>query len=138
MDISDEALSLAKYNAVQNGVSDRIEFIKKDVLTDAVKKEFFAVISNPPYVTEDAYRDLAPEIYFEPKIAFVGDDGGLIFYKRIIELYKDRINSRGFFAFEIGYDQANALKEIAHTHKMRCEIIKDYSGNDRIAVMRKE
>lgn len=138
VDISDGALSLAEYNAIQNGVSDRVQFIKKDVLKDAVNKEFYAVISNPPYVTESAYRILAPEIYFEPKIAFVGDDSGLIFYKRILELYKDKINPRGFFAFEIGYDQGASLKEIADTHKMECEIIKDYSSNDRIAVIRKK
>lgn len=138
VDISDGALSLAKYNAELNGVADRIDFINKDVLSDSVNKNFFAVLSNPPYVTEEAYLELAPEIYFEPKIAFVGKDSGLAFYKKILELYKDKIESCGFFAFEIGYDQGKALAEIARAHRMRCEIIKDYSGNDRIAVIRAE
>ncbi len=138
VDISDGALSLAKYNAELNGVAERIDFLKKDVLTDTVKKNFFAVLSNPPYVTEEAYLELAPEIYFEPKIAFVSEDSGLVFYKKILALYKDLIDPRGFFAFEIGYDQGNALVEIARAHRMRCEIIKDYSGNDRIAVIRAE
>ncbi len=138
VDISDGALSLAKYNAERNRVSDRMKFIKKDVLSSAVKGEFFAVISNPPYVTQSAYESLEPEIYFEPKIALVAEDGGLIFYKRILELYKDKIDSHGFFAFEIGYDQGISLKEIANSHEMRCEIIKDYSGEDRIAVIRKK
>ena len=138
VDISEGALDLARQNAEQNGVSDRIDFVKKDVLTDALKKNFFAVLSNPPYVTEDAYLKLEPEIYFEPKIAFVGKDSGLEFYKRILELYKDKTDPDGFFAFEIGYDQGDSLVEIAHAHGMTCEIIKDYSGNDRIAVIRAE
>ena len=138
VDISEGALDLARQNAELNGVSDRIDFVKKDVLTDAVKKNFFAVLSNPPYVTEDAYLELEPEIYFEPKIAFVGKDSGLVFYKRILELYEDIIDPLGFFAFEIGYDQGNALVEIARARRMACEIIKDYSGNDRIAVIRKK
>ena len=136
VDISEEALKIAKYNSVANGVSDRIEFIQKDALSDRVSGDFFAVLSNPPYVTEGAYKELQPEIYFEPKIAFVGEDNGLVFYKKILENYKDIIDARGFFLFEIGYDQANDLTKIAREHKMSCEIIKDYSGNDRIAVIR--
>jgi len=136
VDISDGALSVARYNSDINGVSDRIDFIQKDALADAVEGDFFAVLSNPPYVTEESYKELQPEIYFEPKIAFVGEEDGLVFYRKIIEIYKDIIDVRGFFLFEIGYDQAKDLIEIARSHKMSCEIIKDYSGNDRIAVIR--
>lgn len=137
IDISDGALEIARYNSIKNGVSDRINFIRSDALATPIKNNFFAVLSNPPYVTESAYKNLEPEIYFEPQIAFVGGEDGLTFYKRIIELYKDIIHPAGFFAFEIGYDQAKAVTDIAKTHKMTCEIIKDYSGNDRIAIIKK-
>lgn len=138
VDISDGALRLAELNSQINGVCGRIDFIKSDVLKDAVEGEFFAVLSNPPYVTEDAYGKLEPEIYFEPKIAFVGGDSGLVFYEKILDLYENIIDPRGFFAFEIGYDQGCALAEISRLREMTCEIIKDYSGNDRIAVIRKK
>ena len=138
IDISEDALAVAKQNAIKNSVSDRVEFVCADALTTAIGGTFFALLSNPPYVTEAAYESLAPEIYYEPKIAFVGGTDGLDFYKRLIELYKDRLDNAGFFAFEIGFDQACALSDLASAYGMRCEIIKDYSSNDRVAVLRKQ
>ena len=137
LDISDAALSLAKENAESLSLSDRVEFILTDALLKAVDGKFSAVISNPPYVTEKAYENLAPEIYFEPSIAFLGGKDGLVFYRKIIALYKDSLCENGFFAFEIGYDQAKSLKEIADEHGFICKIIKDYSGNDRVAILEK-
>lgn len=138
VDISDSALSLARYNADKNGVSERISFASADVLDKPICDKVFAVLSNPPYVTEEAYQSLDPEIYFEPKIAFVGGKSGTAFYERIIELYKDIISESGFIGFEIGYDQADALRALADSSKMTCEIIKDYSQNDRLAILKKK
>ena len=132
-DISEPALAVARHNANINGASDRIEFLVADALKEAAPGDFFAVLSNPPYVTEEAYRDLEPEIYFEPKSALVGGEGGLVFYRRTLELYKDRIPKDGFFAFEIGYDQGASLISLASSFGFKAEIIKDYSGNDRVA-----
>ena len=137
VDISPSALSVARENAKKNGVSDRCKFICADALSEAVEGEFFAVLSNPPYVSEADYESLAPEIYFEPKIAFVGGALGLDFYGRILDLYKDNLKDSGFFAFEIGYNQGDALVSLASEREMRCEIIKDYSQNDRVAIIRK-
>lgn len=136
LDISSSALAVARENAERNGVCDRIEFIHSDVFDYTPSDEFFAVLSNPPYVTEMAYASLQPEIYHEPKIAFVGGESGLVFYEKILSLYKDKISKSGFFAFEIGYDQADALRELARKNGMSSEIIKDYSGLDRVAVMK--
>ena len=136
VDLSDEALRLAKKNAEKNGVSDRVSFLCQDVLKEPVVNSIFAVLSNPPYVTEGAYSALAPEIYKEPKMAFVAGEDGLIFYRKIVSLYKDIIDQDGFLAFEIGYDQADALREIARNNGMCVDIIKDYSKNDRVAVLR--
>ena len=116
----------------------RIELIKADVTETAVTDSCFAVLSNPPYVTSEAYRTLMPEIYFEPEIAFVGGEDGLRFYRRITELYRSVIADEGFIAFEIGYDQADALTLIAENNEMTIEIIKDLSGNDRVAVLKKK
>ena len=137
VDISDGALNVARRNAERNGAVKRIELIKADVTETAVTDSCFAVLSNPPYVTSEAYRTLMPEIYFEPEIAFVGGEDGLRFYKRITELYRSVIADEGFIAFEIGYDQADALTLIAENNEMTIEIIKDLSGNDRVAVLKK-
>lgn len=137
VDISREALEIASKNAERNLVSDRVEFICADALSTSADGKFFAVISNPPYISKDDYKNLEPEIYFEPKQAFVGGDSGLDFYVKIIGLYKEKLESCGFFAFEIGFDQGEALTSLAKAHNMSAEIIKDYSNNDRVAVLRK-
>lgn len=137
VDISLPALDIAKRNAEANGICKRIEFLSADVLTDKIEGEFFAVLSNPPYVTDSAYQKLEKEIYFEPKIAFVGGEDGLKFYKAITKKYKNSIAKNGFIAFEIGYDQAKAIANIAKEESMLCEIIKDFSGLDRVAVLRR-
>ena len=137
VDISDAALRIAKENAESLSLTERTEFIRHDVLSSAIDGKFSAIVSNPPYVTTDAYTKLMPEIYFEPDIAFLGGDDGLVFYKKILELYKDSLEDGGFFAFEIGYDQADALIDLAKNNSLKAEIIKDLSGNDRVAVLRK-
>ena len=95
------------------------------------------MISNPPYVTDEAYERLEKEIYHEPKKAFVGGLDGGDFYRHLTPIYKDKITDDGFIAYEIGYDQADLLREIAASNHMSCEIIKDLGGNDRVAVLRK-
>ena len=137
VDISAEALKIAEMNAERNGVSERLTLMERNALGEPVTDRCFAVLSNPPYVTETAYRELMPEIYFEPKIAFVGGEDGLDFYKSITRVYRDVIADDGFIAFEIGYDQGAALCEIADSLSMNAEILKDYSGNDRVAVLKK-
>ena len=134
-DISDAALAVAKRNAERNGVAERAEIIRHDVLASPIDGELFAVISNPPYVSREAYERLEAEIYFEPEIAFVGDNGGAEFYERLIPMYRDAIDGRGFMAFEIGYDQTELLRSLAARYAMACEIIKDISGNDRVAIL---
>jgi release factor glutamine methyltransferase len=136
IDISEPALDLARENAKRNEVADRLSFVLADVLEYAPKDEYFAVLSNPPYVTEAAYTKLQPEIYHEPKIAFVGGESGTVFYERIIDLYKNKIAKGGFFAFEIGFDQGDALTELARKNGMLSEIIKDFSGLDRVAILK--
>ena len=137
VDISSGALLLARENAKINGVLDRISFLEHDVLSECVEGDFFAILSNPPYVSESEYAALEPEIYFEPKEAFLGGESGLIFYEKITELYKDKLKSGGFIAYEIGCTQADALTKIAKENGMRAEIIKDLSGLDRVAILRK-
>ena len=137
VDISAEALAVAEENAKANGVFDRAEFIRCDVLESKIPGKFDAILSNPPYVTEKSYRELAPEIYFEPKIAFVGGgEDGASFYERITELYHTSLTEDGFIAFEIGYDQRGPIENIAKRYGMSCEIRRDLGGNDRLAILK--
>ncbi len=137
LDLSEAALIVARRNAERNSVSDRIEFIHGDALL-GIEGEFFAILSNPPYVSEAAYADLEAEIYEEPKMAFVGGRDGGDFYRKMVPLYKENLQSGGFLAFEIGYDQGELLRELGTIYGMSAEIIKDYSGLDRIAILKKQ
>lgn len=136
VDISEPALDIARENAESNGVGERITFLHSDATHPIPTDGIFAILSNPPYVTREEYESLDKEIYFEPSLAFIGEEEGLYFYKRITEIYKDIIPKEGFIAYEIGYMQADALRKIAERSDMDIEIIKDYGGRDRVAVLR--
>ena len=136
-DISDGAIALTRENAEHNGVSKRLNVYKTDLLREEIDGEYFAILSNPPYIPREVYEGLEKEIFSEPEIAFVGGDSGLIFYERLVPVCKKHIKSNGFIAFEIGYDQAESLMRIAKENELSCQIIKDYSGNDRVAVLKR-
>jgi len=137
IDLSKEAIGIAKHNALENEVYDRVEFRVCDALTTIVEGKFDAILANPPYVTMKAYRELAPELYYEPADALVGiGEDGCGFYEILTQYYRHSLKEGGFIAYEIGYDQAQAVKKIAAEHGMSCEIIKDLSGNDRVAVLK--
>lgn len=136
-DISEAALGIARENAAANGVGERVSFVTADVRERAVADGVFAVLSNPPYVKDSVYSALAPEIMHEPRLAFLGGADGADFYRRITELYKDKIKPGGFILFEIGFDQGDILRSVAEKNGLGCEIMKDYSGLDRLALLKK-
>lgn len=136
-DLSEGALNVARENAEANGVIERCSFHLMDVRREAIGGEVFAVLSNPPYVTDAAYKCLDKNIYYEPKMAFVGGVDGGDFYRDITPLYKDRIKKGGFIAYEIGYDQEELIKAIALDNGMTAEILFDLSGNARVAILKK-
>jgi len=136
VDISEGALRVARENAERLGLTERCDFALADATKPLECGKVFAVLSNPPYVSDSTYGRLEKEIYFEPKSAFVGGDDGADFYRAITPLYKDVIDEEGFIAYEIGYDQGEIIKKIAKENGMNVKIHKDLSGNDRVAVLK--
>lgn len=106
IDISDDALELAKKNADANKV--KIEFIKKDILKEKISKKYDVLISNPPYVSKSEMVD--PQTKFEPQNAIFANNNGLEFYEKILENleYQPKL-----IAFEIGMNQGEEIKKIA-------------------------
>ncbi len=134
-DISDKALEIAKFNAGQLQLSDRALFIKSDIFPQEEKDKFDIIVSNPPYVESAVIDTLEPEVKdYEPRIALDGDADGLTFYKRIADRACDYLFSSGYLIMEIGYDQAEAVREILDKKGFYhdIEVIKDFSGNDRV------
>ena len=136
VDISLGAIEVARRNAEDCGVLFRTELERCDLLTDFPGGRYEAVLSNPPYVTESEYKCLEKELYYEPRAAFIGGCDGLIFYRRIIENLDKILLPQGFCALEIGASQAEAVTKIANELGFSAEIIKDFSGHDRVAVLR--
>ncbi|MEP0862750.1 MAG: peptide chain release factor N(5)-glutamine methyltransferase [Ignavibacterium sp.] len=136
IDISEEALSLAKGNSVLNEVNDRIEFLKFDILNDDIINlgKFDIVISNPPYVSADDYETLEPELkVYEPKIALTDLYNGFTFYKKIIEQSSLLLNENGRIYFELGKGQSDDVKMMLKEKGFdKIDIIKDYQGIERI------
>jgi len=136
IDISPAALKTAAKNASLNGVADRINFICADITAENFAsnflsgKKFSALLSNPPYINSDIIDTLEPEVRAEPRIALDGGNDGLKFYRVINGIYDKILLTSSVIILEIGYDQKEAVKSILGDG----QIIRDYSGNDRVFI----
>ncbi|WP_321328932.1 peptide chain release factor N(5)-glutamine methyltransferase [uncultured Ilyobacter sp.] len=139
VDISDEALEVANQNKELNKANN-VKFIKSDVFQNVSYKAFDMIVSNPPYIPEKEYRELMHEVKkYEPKLALTAEDEGLYFYKLITAKAWDYLKSGGFLAFEVGYNQAQKVKEIMESNKFENIVIaKDYHQIERIVIGKKK
>ena len=95
-----------------------------------------AIVSNPPYIPTSELDNLSKEVLCEPKAALDGGADGMIFYNKFLRSYSPMLKKGGFFAFEIGFDQARQITELSQSLGFECEVKKDYSKNDRVAIIR--
>ncbi len=150
-DISTDALNIAAKNAEElvndnsfdDEMNQHVYFVQSDMFDnlDKIKEKlgvetFDIITANPPYIRSGDIKDLQVEVKkFEPRIALDGDKDGLKYYKRIAEEAKEYLSSGGKIYLEIGYDQANDIKDIfmnkGYTH---IETVKDLGGNDRVII----
>ena len=107
LDISNDALSLAKENAKNNNID--ITFIKGN-MEDELNDNYDIIISNPPYIPLDGYVSDSVKNN-EPSIALYAPDKGIYYYKQIINKHFKRLNKPGLMAFEIGDNQLKYLEE---------------------------
>ncbi len=130
-DLSQDALDIAKKNALHNGVD--IEFKLGDLFEpyEGLKADY--IVSNPPYIPESEYCSLEPEVKdYEPKSSLVSGKSGLEVYARFAKDINKYLNKGAKAWFEIGYNQGKAVKELfqaAGHAKVRFE--KDFSSNER-------
>lgn len=131
-DISKEALAVAKQNAINLGVSNRLELIETDWFK-GVRGRFDLIVSNPPYISMDEYKKLDKELSFEPKIALTDDADGLSAYRTIAANFKNYLTPNGVLLLEIGHNQASLVKEIfSDQGHDDMKILKDINGKDRV------
>ena len=134
MDVSDEALRIAKKNAVLNKVD--INFIHQDILkTNNLDKLYDVIVSNPPYVRELEKKEMKNNVLNnEPHLAlFVDNKNPLLFYNKIAELAKNFLTKNGQLHFEINqYLGKETIKLLAEKGFKNIQLKKDIFGNDRI------
>ena len=128
VDISKEALEVAKKNAINNKVN--INFYLGDML-NPLNKKYDLIISNPPYI---AYDEEIMEIVKnnEPHLALYADNNGLYYYEQILKNVNKYLKDEYLIAFEIGYKQAKEIELLANNY-LSCKVTieKDLSGKDR-------
>lgn len=129
IDISNEAIKIAKRNALNNQVD--INFVNEAIENYSSNQKFDILVSNPPYVDYNSPVD--EKIKYEPQIAIYADDRGLYFYKVILEKTKNFLNKKNIIAFEIGYNQADEIESIVRKYYPNSQIIKknDLNGYNR-------
>ena len=144
IDISKEALEVAKSNTVKNNVD--VEFIKLDILSpfdlSLITHHLSLIVSNPPYVLNSEAKQMdARVLEHEPHLAlFVKDTDPIIFYKRIIDLCTKHLEEKGHLFFELNPMYANDVKKYANDSKIFnfTEIVKDMSGKERFLKAQKK
>jgi release factor glutamine methyltransferase len=115
VDISADAIAIARRNAEAHHVADRIRFVVSDLLSalDDAAGRFDAIVSNPPYVAEMDRDNLAPEVReYEPATALFAGETGLDIYRRLIPEARNALKPNGLLAVEIGQGQRDAIAEL--------------------------
>lgn len=140
IDISEDALKVAKQNALNNKVE--VNFIQTDILNadeNMFDKKFDVIVSNPPYVCESEKSEMHINVLNnEPHLAlFVPNNDALIFYRKIAGLAKKWLKKNGYLYFEINRAFPEETRSLlAEEGYKEIEIIKDLNGNYRIAKAR--
>ena len=138
VDISSDALKIAKKNAINNEVENQITFINSDLFVNLNEEKFDIIVSNPPYIKRNVIEYLDKEVKKEPHIALDGGDDGLYFYKKIISESYQYLKYKGYLCLEIGFDQKIDVIELIENEEKFENIYskKDLYDNDRIIIAR--
>lgn len=131
-DISENALAVAKGNAKENGVADKVSFFISDMFEN-IDQSYDLIVSNPPYVSETEYQSLDDSVrLYEPKLALTAEDG-LAFYRTIANQAIHYLNDGGGLVLEIGSDQGEIVAQLLKQSGFYgVEYKQDYQGRDRI------
>ena len=138
IDISNNALKIAKKNAITNEVENQITFINSNMFENLSNEKFDIIVSNPPYIKTEEIKKLDAEVQKEPQIALDGGEDGLDFYRKIIKDGYQYLKYGGYICLEIGYDQKiDVIELIENEEKFENTYTKkDLYDNDRIIVTR--
>lgn len=112
VDQSAQALEVARRNAENLRLTDRLRFCRSDWCQELSAEQFDLIVSNPPYIHPAALKGLSPEVHHEPISALTDNIDGLSHYATIAHQAHGFLAPQGRLLFEIGYDQGAAVAEI--------------------------
>jgi release factor glutamine methyltransferase len=136
-DVSEEAIQLARENAVAHAVADRVPFETADLLppTSGANERWDLIVANLPYIRSAAIATLSRATSFEPVDALDGGPDGLAVIRRLVELLPDALADRGVALLEIGADQGAAIQALVAERLpgWACQVHLDLARRPRIA-----
>jgi release factor glutamine methyltransferase len=139
IDVSEEALAVARDNAAGLGLAGRLALLRGDWTVGLADESFDLVVSNPPYIASAVIETLEPEVRdHEPRIALEGGPDGLAHYRVLAPEILRVLKPGGRFAVEIGYDQKAAVETLfREAGAVSLTTIKDLADRDRVVAGRK-
>jgi release factor glutamine methyltransferase len=134
IDVSEEALAVARDNAAHLGLESRIALLRGDWTAGLGDRGFDLVVSNPPYIPTAVIETLEPEVRdHEPRLALDGGEDGLDHYRRLAPEILRVLKPGGRFLVEIGHDQAEAVDALfREAGAVAVTVIKDLANKDRV------
>lgn len=135
VDLFPETAKVAEENARRLGVNDRFTVqvgdVTKKIFSDG--ERFSAIVSNPPYITLDEMKDLAPELAFEPRAALTDEGDGLSVIRGVLDTAACHLEEGGLLLMEFGAEQGTAVSRLAREYSFYdVHILKDAAGHDRV------
>lgn len=144
LDCSRDALTVAKSNAERHGVSDNITWKEGDLLSPLRECNLVgavdAIVSNPPYIAEEVWASLQPEIRdFEPRLALVAGQRGTEFHERLLHDAREFLVPDGVLVMELGQGQAPLVRQAAEQvgGYAGLHTVKDEAGIERVMIARR-
>lgn len=140
IDVSEEALAVARDNAASLGLANRVALLRGDWTAGLEDSSFDLVVSNPPYIATHVIETLEPEVRdHEPRLALEGGADGLDHYRILAPEILRVLKPGGRFAVEIGYDQKDAVEALFKAAgAVLVETIRDLADRDRVVVGEKK
>lgn len=142
LDISMNALRVAARNAMRHGVRERLMLIASNCFAtlDSCAARFTMIVSNPPYVAEDALAGLQREVRdYEPRVALTPGGDGLSIIRRLVADAPQFLEVGGHLLMEIGFDQHEAVRRLIDSQVWQLlDIHKDLQGIPRIVALKKK
>ncbi|NLB79899.1 MAG: peptide chain release factor N(5)-glutamine methyltransferase [Clostridiaceae bacterium] len=137
VDVSGEALNIARKNSKRYNVEDQISFMQADFLDKnlTLSGNYDLIISNPPYIPLKDISFLMNSVRdYEPHLALVAGEDGLIFYRELAKRASSLLSEFGIILVECGYDQGDKVSEMFSEISMKTLMLKDLSGINRVVV----